>query len=56
MNSLDDAVLRSDDLGTTWHRGASLEAADLAVDPDDPRRVLVTTAASSPSGRSNDRT
>ncbi|MFC4943313.1 F510_1955 family glycosylhydrolase [Pseudonocardia sp. GCM10023141] len=39
------AVMRSDDTGTTWQRGAHLpDVGSLAVDPDHLRRVLATTA------------
>lgn len=43
FDSTDGVVMRSDDGGRTWHTGAQLAVADLAVDPGDPCRVLVTT-------------
>jgi hypothetical protein len=43
-NSRDGAVLRSDDSGRTWQRGATLSTAALAVDPDNPMQILATTA------------
>lgn len=43
LDSTDGLVLRSDDGGQTWQAGAALAAADLEVDPTDPRRVLATT-------------
>ncbi len=37
-------VLRSEDAGASWQRGATLDVADLSVDPTDPRHVLATGA------------
>ncbi|MBX9394223.1 exo-alpha-sialidase [Streptomyces sp. TRM72054] len=39
-----NALLRTTKDGTTWKDGASLEALDIAVSPNDPRLVLATTA------------
>jgi hypothetical protein len=43
LDSTDGLVMRSDDDGATWQPGAILAAADLEVDPANPRRVLATT-------------
>lgn len=43
LDSTDGLVMRSDDYGVTWQTGAVLAAADLEVDPANPRRVLGTT-------------
>lgn len=43
-DSTSGSVLASDDGGQTWTQGATVAAADLAVDPDQPGRVLATTA------------
>ncbi|MHA6631425.1 F510_1955 family glycosylhydrolase [Pseudonocardia sichuanensis] len=43
LNSTDGLVMRSDDHGENWHRGAKLGVAYLESDPDDPLRVLATT-------------
>lgn len=43
LDSTDGLVMRSDDDGVTWLTGAVLTAADLEVDPANPRRVLATT-------------
>jgi hypothetical protein len=37
-------ILISDDSGTTWSPGASLELRDMAADPSNPDRIYVTTA------------
>ncbi len=37
-------VMRSDDGGITWQRGAEVAIADLTVDPAEPDRLLATTA------------
>ncbi|GKQ36046.1 F510_1955 family glycosylhydrolase [Streptomyces sp. A012304] len=39
-----NALLRTTKDGTTWKDGASLEAFDIAVSPNDPGLVLATTA------------
>ncbi|MFD8231653.1 F510_1955 family glycosylhydrolase [Streptomyces sp. NPDC059696] len=39
-----NALLRTTKDGTTWKDGASLEALDIAVSPNDPGVVLATTA------------
>lgn len=39
-DSLDNRLLRSDDAGLTWQRGATIRLTDLAVDPEDPLHVL----------------
>jgi hypothetical protein len=43
LDSTDGLVMRSDDDGASWQPGATLAAADLEVDPANPRRVLATT-------------
>jgi hypothetical protein len=43
LDSTEGVVLRSDDDGLNWQHGATLAAADLAVDPASPLRVLATT-------------
>lgn len=42
-DSLGGQVMRSDDSGSTWESGLQIAAADLAVDPQDPQRVVLTT-------------
>ena len=37
------AVMRSDDDGQHWQRGASMEVFDLDVDPNGPMRVVAAT-------------
>ena len=44
LDATDGVVMRSDDNGQNWQRGATLDAADLDVDPTNPLRVLATTA------------
>jgi hypothetical protein len=44
FDSLCGAVMRSDDGGQNWQRGAELDVADLDGDPADPLHVLATTA------------
>ncbi|MFI0084634.1 F510_1955 family glycosylhydrolase [Streptomyces bobili] len=39
-----NALLRTTKDGTTWKNGASIEALDIAVSPNDPDLVLATTA------------
>lgn len=41
-DSQSSMVLRSDDGGRQWHRGAQVRVADLSVDPEAPRTVLAT--------------
>jgi photosystem II stability/assembly factor-like uncharacterized protein len=43
LDVTDGVLMRSDDNGQNWQRGAELGDADLDVDPDDPLRVLATT-------------
>jgi hypothetical protein len=43
VDSVSGSVLRSDDDGQHWQRGARLAASDLDVDPDDPLHILVPT-------------
>jgi hypothetical protein len=43
FDSIDGVVMRSDDYGQNWQRGATVSAADLDVDPANPTRVLATT-------------
>jgi hypothetical protein len=38
-------VMRSDDGGLQWHRGAELEAVDLDIDPSGQMHVIATTEA-----------
>lgn len=42
-DSTSGSVLRSDDGGATWQRGAEAAVADLDVDPADPSRVAATS-------------
>ncbi|TQM09859.1 F510_1955 family glycosylhydrolase [Pseudonocardia kunmingensis] len=42
LNSTDGLVMRSDDDGENWQRGAELGMAYLEADPKDPLRVLAT--------------
>jgi hypothetical protein len=42
-DSTSGSVLRSDDGGATWQRGAEAAVADLDVDPADPSRVVTTS-------------
>jgi photosystem II stability/assembly factor-like uncharacterized protein len=39
------AVMRSDDAGQHWQRGAPMVVSDLDVDPDNPMRVVTATRA-----------
>jgi photosystem II stability/assembly factor-like uncharacterized protein len=39
-----NALIRTTKDGTTWKNGASLDALDITVSPNDPRLVLATTA------------
>jgi photosystem II stability/assembly factor-like uncharacterized protein len=43
LDATEGVVMRSDDAGRRWQRGAQLAAADLDVDPVDPMHVLATT-------------